>query len=258
VQNTYKICQAKRASVELIHMAPVPSQVPLADAEQYTFSGKEAILETMLYLAPQYPLRTTLRYCRNAARGIVSAVRERRANMLIMGWHGQRPRSGFLLGSTVDPIVETAPCDLIMLKDCGGNQAYKRILVPLAGGPNSALALEIAGILADPEEGEITAYTVASARHPFDIEAFVAQHQDRIALPAERIRCLLGKGKDVVKSILTQAQQHDLVVLGGTGDSALRKITHVPIPETIARRCPKPLVMCRAATGLHSWLKRYF
>jgi nucleotide-binding universal stress UspA family protein len=258
VQNTYKICRAKRASVELIHMAPVPSQVPLADAEQYTFAGKEAILETMLYLAPQYPLRTTLRYCRNAARGIVSAVRERRANMLIMGWHGRRPRSGFLLGSTVDPIVETAPCDLIMLKDCGGNQNYRNVLVPLAGGPNSALALEMAGILADPDEGEITAYTVASPRHPFDIEAFVAQHRDRIALPDERIHCEVGRGKDVVRAILYQSEQHDLLVLGGTGDSALRKMTHVPIPETIARRCDTPLVMCRAATGLRSWLKRYF
>jgi APA family basic amino acid/polyamine antiporter len=257
VQNTYRICQAKRASVELIHMAPVPSQVPLADAEQYTFAGKEAILETMLYLAPQYPLRTTLRYCRNAARGIVSAVRERRANMLIMGWHGRRPRSGFLLGSTVDPIVETAPCDVIMLKDCGGNQTYRNVLVPLAGGPNSALALEMAGILADPDEGEITAYTVASSKRSFDVEAFVAQHRGRIALPDERIHFDVGKGRDVVRAILRQTEQHDLLVLGGTGDSALRKITHVPIPETIARRCDTPLVMCRAATGLHSWLKRY-
>ncbi|MBN1555034.1 MAG: amino acid permease [Phycisphaerae bacterium] len=257
VQNTYKICQAKRASVELIHMAPVPSQVPLADAEQYTFAGKEAMLETMLYLAPQYPLRTTLRYCRNAARGIVSAVRERRANMLIMGWHGRRPRSGFLLGSTVDPIVETAPCDVIMLKDCGGNQSYKHILVPLAGGPNGALALEMAGILADPEEGEITAYTVASPRRPFDVEAFVAQHRQRIALPEERIHCEVGQGKDVIRAILHKSEQHDLLVLGGTGDSALRKMTHTPIPETIACRCNTPLVMCRAATGLRSWLKRY-
>ncbi len=257
VQNTYRLCQAKDASVELIHMVPVPPHVPLADAEEYMFAGKEAILETMLYLAPQYPLRTTLRYCRNAARGIVSAVREKRVNLLIMGWHGRRPRAGFLLGSTVDPILETAPCHVVMLKDCGGNRRFQNVLVPLAGGPNSALALEMAGILADRDAGRITAYTVASPRSDFDIEGFVQQHRDRIALPDDRIRCEIGRSKDVVRAILRQAEGYDLVVLGNTGESALRQMTHMPIPETIARRCPTPLVMCRAAAGLRSWLRRF-
>ena len=45
VQNTYKLCGAKDARVELLHMVPVPPQVPLADAEKYMLEGKEGILE---------------------------------------------------------------------------------------------------------------------------------------------------------------------------------------------------------------------
>ncbi len=257
VQNTYKICGAKNnPSVELIHMVPVPDQVPLADAEQYMSAGREAIMETMLYLGPRYPINSTLRYCRNCARGIVSAIRQKRVNMLIMGWHGLHVQ-GFHLGSTVDPVLETAPCDVVMLKNCGGNKRYKKILVPLAGGPNSAMALEMAGILADPDEGEVTAFTVASRQGKFDLAGFVAQHRSRISLPDERVHCKTVSGHDVVEAILNHAENFDMVVLGNTNETNLSKVTHTPIPETIAHYCEKPVVMCRAASGLQSWLRRF-
>ena len=149
VANTYKLCGAKDARVELLHMVPVPDQVPLTDAEQYMLEGKEGIMEAMLYLAPLFPLSTTIRYCRSVARGIVSAVRQKKTNLLIMGWHGRTTDHAFTLGSTVDPVIERVPCNVAVLKDCGGQAKYQRVLVPLAGGPNGALALEIASILAD-------------------------------------------------------------------------------------------------------------
>ena len=258
VQNTYNICRAKtNAHVELIHMVPVPDQVPLSDAGKYMSEGREAIMETMLSLGPMFPVSTTLRYCRNLARGIVSAIRQKRVNMLIMGWHGRHRADGFHIGSTVDPILETAPCHVVMFKNCGGNRKYKKILVPLAGGPNGALALEMAGILADPDDGEITAMTVGSGDRKFDLAGFVEQHSSRINLPPERVLCKTVAGKDVVKTILTQAEDYDMVVIGNTNESVLRQMTHTPIPETVARNCDKPLVTCRAAAGLRSWIRRY-
>ena len=43
VRNTYRICRAKKAGIELIHMVPVPDQVPLSDAEAYMLEGQEAV-----------------------------------------------------------------------------------------------------------------------------------------------------------------------------------------------------------------------
>ncbi len=76
VESAHKICENKDASVELIHMVPVPTHVPLSDAKKYMAAGREAILETSLYLTMTRPISTTLRYCRNTARGIVSAIRQ--------------------------------------------------------------------------------------------------------------------------------------------------------------------------------------
>jgi amino acid transporter/nucleotide-binding universal stress UspA family protein len=258
VRNTYKICQAKDASVELLHMVPVPEQVPLSDAAQYMLEGKEGIVEAMLYLAPQFPLNTTIRYCRNIARGIVSAVRQKRVNMLIMGWHGRTGRYAFRLGSTVDPVIERSPCDVVVMKNCS-YQPYRRVLVPLAGGPNGALALEVASILAEKEDGRITALTVCRDGEPFDVDAFVDENASRLALPRERIETRVAKASDVTGAILKEAEEgdYDLVVLGATREPFLRQITRETIPDLVAQRCSKPLVMVKAAAGLRSWIKRW-
>jgi nucleotide-binding universal stress UspA family protein len=258
VRNTYKLCQAKNASVELLHMVPVPAQVPLSDAEEYMLEGKEGIVEAMLYLSPQFPLSTTIRYCRNIARGIVSAVRQKRVNMLIMGWHGHVPRYTFRLGSTVDPIIERAPCDVVVMKNCS-YQEYRRVLVPLAGGPNGALALEVASILAEEEDGRVTAFTVRRDGAAFEIESFVDENSDRLALPRERVSSRVVESGDVTGAILAEAEEgdYDLVVLGATREPLLRQITRATVPDLVARRCAKPLVMVKASGGIRGWIKRY-
>ena len=257
VQNTYKLCGAKQASVELLHMVPVPDQVPLSDAKEYMLEGREGILEAMLYLGPLFPISTHLRYCRNIARGIISAVREKHINMLILGWHGLDRSHLFQLGSTVDPVIERSPCNVVIFKDCGGNRRFKRVLVPLAGGPNSALALEVASILADSEEGEITALTVDGSRQQFDLSGFVKQNLPRMYLPANRIHTKTISARNIIHAILEESQDYDLVVLGCTRKPILRQVGRNLVPETIAQRCCKPLVMVRAAGGLRSWVRRW-
>ena len=257
VTTTYKLCGAMDARVELVHMVPVPEQVPLADAERYMLDGKEGILETMLYLAPRFPLSTTIRYCRSVARGIVSAVRQKRANMLILGWHGRPGSRLFQIGSTVDPIIERTPCDVVVLKDCGGNRSFKRVLVPVAGGPNSQFALAVAGILADPEEGEITVLTVGGRRRGFDLDAFVAEQLARDESLRGRVWGKTVWQRDVVATILDQAKDYDLVVLGCTSRPIIRQMARHPVPETVAQRCDKPLAMVKSSRGLRSLVKRW-
>lgn len=256
VRNTYKLAQAKNAHIELLHMVPLPSQVPLSDAEKYHLEGKMGMVEAMLYLAPMFPLSSTLRYCRNLARGIVSTVREKKTNMLIMGWHGEHKGHGFHIGSTIDPIIERSPCNVVILKDCVHGK-FKRVLVPVAGGPNAAFALEVASILVDQEGGEITGFYVSGGRRRFDINAFVDRVSPRLQIPREEIKTLGISSRHVVDCILTEAQHYDLVVLGATQQPLLSRIARHTIPETVARRCPKPLVMVRAAAGFRSWIKRW-
>lgn len=261
VRTTYRLCGAKSASVELLHMVPVPAANLLTDAKEYMAEGKEGFLETMLYLAPMFPLATTMRYCRNIPRGIISAVREKNANLLILGWHGKGKHSLFKLGATIDPIIERCHSKVAVLKNCGGNRTFGNVLVPVAGGPNSAFAAELASILAEDtaeHSGRITLLTVSNSRYPtLNLEDFLTDHLDQMHIPSDRISLKTVESNNVVGTIQAEAKAYDLLVLGCSRDPVLKRVTHVPIPERIARECETPLIMVNDPGQLHSWLRRW-
>ena len=189
------------------------------------------------------------------ARGIVAAAREKKADLLIIGWHGRSKSYGFSLGSTVDPIIERAPCHVVILRD-GGKQKFKRILVPVAGGPNGAFALEIASILIDKEEGQITAFSVLGDQEAFRIVDFIQTHKERLHVPPEKIQIKNVQATSVANAILRESEHHDLTIIGSTRRPFLYRVTHEAIPDIIARKCKKPLIMVKAPAGLGSWIKR--
>jgi len=257
VQTTYKLSAAKKARLELIHMVPVPEQVPLTAAKDYIWEGKEAIVETMLYLEPLFPISSTIRYCRNISRGIVSASRQKKANMLIIGWHGRRHTQPFVFGSTIDPIIERSPCNVVVLKG-GGNLSYNKILLPLAGGPNGYFAFEIASLLVE-DDGKITifyVYNEQSAKMKFDIGAFVNECSKKFNLHPDRIEVKICYENNIVDAILKETENHDMLIIGATRKPILAQIGKESIPEIVSRKCSTPLIMAHSTTGFRSWIKR--
>ena len=48
-----------------------------------------------------------------------------------------------------------------------------------------------------------------------------------------------------------------LIILGSTREPFIYQVGHDSVPEIVARRCTKPLIMVNAAGGIVSWLKRW-
>jgi nucleotide-binding universal stress UspA family protein len=187
----------------------------------------------------------------------VSAAKQKKVDMLIIGWHGRRRTRNFIFGSTIDPIIERSPCNVVMLKG-GENLSYEKILLPLAGGPNGYFAFELASLLVE-KEGKITiffVYNEESARRKFDIGAFVKECTEKYRLSPDRVEVKIGYEDNTVEAILKEVEHHDLLVIGATRKPILAQLGTESIPEVISRKCSKPLIMAHAATRIESWLKR--
>lgn len=257
IRTTYFISDAKKAGeIKLLHMVPVPDQTPLSDAHKFMDEGKEAIMEAMLYLVQRFPITTTLRYCRNIARGILGAVREGKTDMLIMGWHGQPRRHAYILGSTVDYLIERAHCNIVILKDCGCHD-FKRILVPMAGGPNGFFALEIASLLAEKHDGQVDALIINDDRKSIDISVLPDSMKEDSLINFDRINIRRKSSENVVDTILESSEEHDLVILGSTLDPFIRQVTRESISHAVAKKCSKPMIIVKASGGLKSWVRRW-
>ncbi|MFH1416243.1 MAG: amino acid permease [Elusimicrobiota bacterium] len=257
IRTTYYISEAKNASINLLHMVPVPEQVPLSDAEKFMMEGKEGITEAMLYLFMKFPITTTIRYCRNIGRGILSALKEKKIDLLIMGWHG-RPRNHiFSLGSIVDYIIERAFCNVVILKDCG-NRKFEKILVPLDGGSNGVFALRIATILAEKDDGMITALMVTNENVKLTGDGIPEAYRNLDEISYDRINAKQVEARKVTSAILNEADLHDVVIMSPTSVPLLYQFTRDSVSRNVARRCKKPVIIVKpAGSGLRSWIRRW-
>ncbi len=247
------------AHFELIHMAIVPDQVALHDAQPYIRDGKDAISIAQQCLAEApVSVSATIRYCRGIARGIVSAIREKKTRLLVLGWHGKPTSSLFTVGSTIDPIIEQSPCDIVVLKGIEQNYQYHKILVPIAGGPNSGLALQVAARLCESSEPDlITVLHVDTGRGAFSPRRFVDNLCEKHGIARNRFKIKVIYDKDPASTILNMSEDHDLVVLGTTQKAIFAPFSHESLPEEIARRCSRPVAMVKAGQGIRSWIKRW-
>jgi nucleotide-binding universal stress UspA family protein len=242
--------------MELLHMVPVPDQVPLSDAYRYMRPGEDGLAEAMLYLNVHFPVSRTIRYCRNIARGIVSTVRERHADMLVMGWR-TRDRRGFLRpGSLIDPVLRLAPSHVVIMKGCA-DSTFERILVPVAGGRNAALALEVAGMVADRAKGRVEIFNVITPQRAFSAEKFLAENRELVPLPDDRISVRAVPGTDVVVAILAEAREHDLTVIGETAVPLPRRVLTETIPSRVVERLAAPVILVRAGGGVQGTINRW-
>lgn len=256
VRNGFKILEAKSAQVELLTMVRVPDQLPLSNDEEYMWEGREAITEAMIYLTTYFPVTTTIRYCRNVARGIISASREKKIDTIILGWKGRTARTDYIFGSTIDPVIQNAPSNVLVFKDCT-ETTYKRILVPISESPNSRLALEVAAIMANPDDGYIVPLNIASpGKETLDIEQFVEKSCDQpVRDKVKDAKYVVSK--NISSSILEVANDFDLIVIGASSSRALSHLIRSTIPEDVAAETDKPMVMVKSNEGIQSLLKRY-
>jgi len=64
---------------------------------------------------------------------------------------------------------------------------------------------------------------------------------------------------NVVKGILREAREYDLVLMGATQEAIFQQLLFGTVPEKVARRCPKLVIMVKGYQGpLISGLRRFW
>jgi nucleotide-binding universal stress UspA family protein len=188
------------------------------------------------------------------AEEIVKAVRERRADMVVLCTHGRGKASRFHLGSTASKVVGSCGVSLLLLR--GGREGvpeeavgleeglrYRRILVPLDGSRRAEWALHLAAAIARehgcellmlcvvPKPGwEVTAPQAGNDRDLVQrvaererryAEEHLRRQQARLEAPGIAVRGRIVEARHVVEGIRDVAREEgvDLVVMSAHGAS---------------------------------------
>jgi uncharacterized hydrophobic protein (TIGR00271 family) len=254
------LASADDGEVLAMHVEIVPRQLPLSNGRHIAERAWPVVRRAQeIVAAAGVPVHSMLRVGHDAVSGIVEAAREIKADVIVMGWR-PRPRTrDRLLGPTLDPLLADPPCDVLVLR-AGAFGEPRRILVPLAGGPNATLAAHYALRLAEQGDGHVTAITIVDERATA-AERQAMEQTLREALgkhsgnPHLTMRVIPAPG--VVEGILKAATDHDLVMVGASREGVIDRALFGNVPEQVATGASIPVIIVkRPLAPVTGWTRR--
>jgi amino acid transporter/nucleotide-binding universal stress UspA family protein len=256
--------QANLGELFALHVIRVPPQIGVTDGRAFLRQGRP-ILEEVVSIGREFdiPVRMMIRLGRDVVESIISAAREREANLLLLGWPGYTQSKGQAFGSIIDVMSSHPPCDLavVRLRKTG---LPNRILVPISGGPNARLAIELAITEADAIEQRTGTRPEVVALNLISGSSSDAHKQRRIELLEELqtaqwpLELHIKPADNVVEGILREAANFDQIIIGASEERLLEQSLFGSIPQRVAEEALATVMMVKrhdpVRFGLRRWL----
>lgn len=247
-------------ALELLTVITVPEQVPLSEGGRLVDNEQE-ILSYATEIVDDQTIEVTsrIRFARSIASGILSVVNERDIEIVLMGWRGRPRRRDIILGSHLDQVLRKASCDVLVKRMDKDEQGLQRILLPIAGGPNTELAARVTGSLARVHDAEIHVIVINAPNETATIR------NEKESILSSVISGFTGvptitqeiiESDSVSETIVRQSKDVDLVVLGATSEDLYRRSIIGSLPEQVGRQSTSSVLMVKVHRDLPSRLAR--
>jgi len=205
----------------------------------------------------EIPVDVVVRSGKDVSQVILQEFRRLKPQTLILGWSSRRSDGRHLLGRTLDPVMQRAPCDVIILHgECVDD--LQHILVPVAGGPNAPRAFDVARALAP--DARITALYVAADRFVPEgarLGQNVLDALRRDLSDPSHVDTLVVQAESPAEGILDEAaREYDLLILGASGGDLMDRFLIGDIPQSILLNSPIPVMVVRYRLPHMRWLRR--
>lgn len=158
-----------------------------------------------------------VRVVHNVPMGIREAVYETGANLVVIEWPGpSSPRAGTLT-SVLDDLSAAPPADLVFVRP--PNRALDlsgpvKVVVPIRGGVNARLALNVATRLTAAFGGVTSLLHVVDPKHHQDRRAYDLATAREIASMSPSASLIINETAAIGPAIAAAAAEADVVVLG--------------------------------------------
>jgi nucleotide-binding universal stress UspA family protein len=161
---------------------------------------------------------------RHVVRGILRAVRRRDVDTLVVPGCSSSNR---IRGGVTEQLAALADADVVAVNGRAGFRASASILLPVAGGPHSGLAADVAATIAADCGAWIDVLRVvdedATARQRDRADDLVDEIAGRIARPETTTTWVL-EARNATEEIVDQSRYYDLTVLGAPTKGPLRRL----------------------------------
>ncbi len=270
----------KAGTLTALGIVEVPEEMPLSEGAARARQARRLLQRVLEYGPPGTRIEPIVRIGRRAADGILEVAREEGSDLVVFGWAGTgghgMPRPGIpaagadtaaaapapgrrqrkkpapppvehVYSPTIDAVLRDAPCDIAVVKQ-RGTGPWRRVLVPVRGGPHAELAVRFAAAIAERDGATLTVLHLlpsgASAAVRAQAEKALVAFVRRFA--PEGAESVVRETSNVRSAILREAASADLLVMGASAVDAGNELSLVgSLPEEVAERASCSVVVVR-------------
>lgn len=246
-----------------VNVIEVPPQMSLEqiELEEERVERQQELLDSARGTAEtlDIPLRTRAMVGRNAGSALLSVIEEEEADHVLMGWGRKRRRRDAIFGSTLDPVIERAQCEVTLVTN--PSRSPGRIVALAGRGPNAPSAVRRAGELArtfedssltllnvQPPADEGTAHGDDQTATPTDAgEKAIASVATAAGIEESEYEPRVVVSEGIRESLLESVREYDTVSVGATGESFAAQALYGSIPQAIVEQSDGTVLIARDA-----------
>lgn len=212
-------------SLTIVNPISIPEQTPKTYHQEVTDSDDAALLRWVFEQTSESlsSVDGDFLYTRDVVTGVLRAVRTRNVDTLVMPGES---RGGYLRAGVTERIAAHADADVVVVNGRSGFEKAASVLLPVAGGPHSGLAADVAASIASDCAAWIDVLHVveedAPDRRRKRTRDLVDDVRRRIDRPETTTTWVL-EATDVAEAIIEQSQYYGLTIIGAPTKGRLRK-----------------------------------
>lgn len=137
-----------QGKIVALRVVRVPDDISLSEGAGEAVDSRADLDEISdLITDKRIEFKPLVRVAHRVSEGIVESAAAEKADLLILPWKGCASAETLLFGRTIDRLVDAPPCNLLVAR-VSKLASWKKILLPVRGGPFAEFALQIAEQLA--------------------------------------------------------------------------------------------------------------
>ncbi len=254
LQMAAAIARDRHYEIDCVQVMLIPRHSSPSETQVRTAKSRRLLRQAEV-LAKKWkiPLHTQIRVTHDVAQAILETINEQHIDLILMGWKGNTSTPGRIFGNVVDTIIRQATCEVVLVKLGTTGQSFNRWLVPMAGGPNSPLAIKLLPALItlgnDPQIHLTQVFKPFEFKPDMSVSEQAIRHLMRRRKLSSTVIALPVQANSVAEGVinLVQTEGYDVVVLGASQEGLLQQAIQGNIPEAIASGVESTVILVRGA-----------
>ena len=245
------VAKVEDGTVRLVHVVEIPDTLPLDAIDPSYHRGVEKEMRSLIQAMGDQGIEARARVVisHRVEEALLDEVKEEEPDLLVLGWHGRRG-VGRVLGTTVDHMVQHAPCDIVVLKTTDIKPVLKRILVFNAPAWHVTFATSYAILLAKKYDAEIVLFSAVTTDKELETEqAYSARLAEMCKTHGVKHYEEFAKVKNIVEAVVEESRNYDLLVMGAGPELKVKEAVFGKVQDQIAARSPVPVLAVRKVRG---------